>query len=145
MIIATLMLGEGELTRGGISPFQDCRSADDASSRCVMQPSVWNFASPKIMKRNHVRHLYIIDYHCISVYLINQPISCSQSCSISPASPAAGFELPHCGLRGELPLDGDLGVVLVCHLVALQGLHVLSLAIPPRGNDGLIRTDLPLR
>lgn len=30
-----------------------------------------------------------------------------------------GFELPHCGLRGELPLDGDLGVVLVCRLVAL--------------------------
>lgn len=30
-----------------------------------------------------------------------------------------GFELPHCGLRGELPLDGDLGVVLVCYLAAL--------------------------
>ena len=30
----------------------------------------------------------------------------------------SGFEVPHCGLRGELPVDGDLGIVLVCNLAS---------------------------
>lgn len=43
----------------------------------------------------------------------------------------AGFELPHCGLRGELPLDGDLGVVLVCD----YGVDGLSIETPVLSKD----------
>jgi len=78
--------------------------------------------------------MYIYIHTQIYIYkeLINQQAVPNHA----KISPAAGFELPHCGLRGELPLDGDLGVVLVCHLVAQPGYHR-----PPE--EGMTHHDLP--
>eukprot|EP00434_Breviolum_minutum_P017861 symbB.v1.2.015759.t3/scaffold1187.1/size155418/8 len=42
-----------------------------------------------------------------------------------------GFEVPHCGLRGELPVDGDLGIVLVC-IYEVDG---ISVDTPVLSND----------
>ena len=64
-----LWWGKGELTGGRSSLFEDCRPTDDASSRCVVQLSVWNFASTKIMKRNRFKHVYMYIYIYIYIYM----------------------------------------------------------------------------